>query len=517
MKKIILICLFFYASAGFAQTFYQKFPTPLALDYDVAAAEINNGYILGDNESDAASNFHDVIRLFKTDYSGNIIWAKKYDAGSGLSLHLKKLLKTLDNYILAIGYIGPDNNPIASDRYVMKLDTSGSILWSKQYSSLLVLAYNESAIIQVSDTDYVFSLDASSGGNPVLCRIDSSGNVLSAAGFSVSSSSFNGIVLHNNSLDIILKSFYVLNTDLSGGVINWQRQYHNTQQFNSLISNRCANGDLIYIAGQIAGGFGEGSSRIFRTDSLGNLEWSKNIMAWRGSVSNSGTNFDAVSQIAISESANHNIVGVSLEEGGTLLFSVFDSTGNFLYNRNRLAVGQQHFVTETAGGNYLVGSVFGFQSFSTFSSYLLSPGNPCDSILSVSITSGVDSIASAPPVTVSADTVTAANFTLTTTPISISPVVYCNPTGIAEMENTVTNNIFIYPNPAMNTLNVRQDNLQVVQINITNVLGEELLSKTIYNGDNTVNLSEINDGVYFVIISSDKHQLDSKKLIVQKK
>jgi hypothetical protein len=364
MKKIPLLFLFFCVQICLAQTFYNKFPTSLVLDYDVAAVEISNGYILGDNEMDPPFNFHEGIRFIHTDYSGSVLWSRKYDAGNGNSVHLFQLVKTSDDYVLAIGYVGPDNNSVASQRFVMKLDIFGNVLWAKQYSS--TVAYNASTIVQVSDTEYVFSMGAFSGGNPVLCHIDSAGNVLSASKFNLTLSSIDNIVHHNNSLDIILSTFYVLNTNLSGSVINWQRQYDNTQQFKSLLSNRCANGDLIYIAGQIAGGFGDGTSRIFRTDSSGTLKWSKNILAWRGTTPSPGTNFDVVTHIAINEASDGNIVGVSLEEGGTLLFSIFDSTGNYLFNRNHLATGQQSCVTETASGNYLVGSVFAAQNFSTF-------------------------------------------------------------------------------------------------------------------------------------------------------
>src|ERR1041385_4052780 len=91
MNKIILIFLSLCVKLGFAQTFYQKLPTSLNLDYDVAAVEINNGYILGDNEVNSANNFHGVIRLVRTDYSGNILWAKQYDAGTGTTIHLLQM------------------------------------------------------------------------------------------------------------------------------------------------------------------------------------------------------------------------------------------------------------------------------------------------------------------------------------------------------------------------------------------------------------------------------------------
>src|SRR5689334_22294925 len=95
MKKIILFYLSFCTSVVFAQSFYQQFPTALNLDYDVAAVEISNGYILGDNEANSANNFHGVIRLSRTDFSGNILWSKQYDAGSGTTVHLLNLLKTI--------------------------------------------------------------------------------------------------------------------------------------------------------------------------------------------------------------------------------------------------------------------------------------------------------------------------------------------------------------------------------------------------------------------------------------
>jgi hypothetical protein len=395
------------------------------------------------------------------------------------------------------------------------MDTAGNILWSKQYLSSM--GYQENAVVQTPDSDFVFAMNIFSSGNyPVLCKIDTSGNVLTSTKFNVINSAINNIVSYNNSLDIILGNFYVLNMDVSGSIINWQRQYNNSLQFNSLLSNRCANGDLIYIAGQIAGGFGEGTSRIFRTDSTGNLQWSKNILAWHGATSNSGTNFDVVSQMAIKESIDGNIVGVSLDEGGTLLFSVFDSTGNFLFNRNRLAVGQQHCIKETAAGNYLVGSVFGFQSFSTFSSYPLSASS-CDSILTTAISSGADSAIAMSPVTTSPETVTDSNFALTVTSITITPVVYCNPVGMEEIGNTGASNFSVYPNPASSTLHVHINNFQSAQIKITNVLGEEVLNKIIYDNDNIIDLSGIKEGIYFTVITDNNSRVDSRKLIVLKK
>ncbi len=516
MKTIFLISILFCVEISFAQNFYQRLPTPLILDYDADAVEIGNGYMMADNEVNAAINFHSVIRLTRTDYSGNIIWSKHYDAGAGTSIHIYELIKTFDRCVLAEGYIGPDNDIIASEKFILKADTTGNILWAKKYAS--TLPYNKGVIVQLPDSNYVFSLNGiSTGTYPSVCKIDTGGNVLAASKFHVSLSFINGIVVHNNSLDIVLGSFYVLNTDFTGSVINWQRQYNNSLQFNSLISNRCANGDLIYIDGRTDGGFGDGTSRIFRTDSLGNLIWSKNISAWRGLTPAPFTNFDVVTHIAIQESMNSNIVGVSLEEGGTLLFSVFDASGNYLYNRNRLAVGQQHSVKEISSGNYLVASVFGFDAFATYSSYPLIPASGCDSILNVNISTGTDSIATMPPIIASAETVTATNVTLTSTPVSITPVVYCTATvGIAETETTSQGGFIIYPNPSSNLMHIRLNNVKTGQIKIIDILCETVLTTSVHGGENTIDVSGLQNGIYFVIETTDKSRICKKKLIISR-
>ena len=101
MKKLLLFSIFFSAGTCFAQTFYQKFPTPLILDYDADAVEVGNGFMMADNEVNAAVNFHSVIRLTRTDDAGNVIWSKHYDAGAGNSIHMYELIKTLDGCVLA--------------------------------------------------------------------------------------------------------------------------------------------------------------------------------------------------------------------------------------------------------------------------------------------------------------------------------------------------------------------------------------------------------------------------------
>ncbi|WP_418513470.1 endonuclease [Corallibacter sp.] len=72
-------------------------------------------------------------------------------------------------------------------------------------------------------------------------------------------------------------------------------------------------------------------------------------------------------------------------------------------------------------------------------------------------------------------------------------------------------NIGIYPNPVKNILNIKLANQQETQIDIFNVLGKKVLSKTIYNSS-TINTQELTSGIYIMKIKQGNASI-SKKLI----
>lgn len=71
----------------------------------------------------------------------------------------------------------------------------------------------------------------------------------------------------------------------------------------------------------------------------------------------------------------------------------------------------------------------------------------------------------------------------------------------------------MYPNPASNTLYVTTKTNNSV-INIYNITGKIVLTKTLSQGDNLVNVSRLASGVYLARFSSD-NQVDTKKLIIK--
>jgi len=65
------------------------------------------------------------------------------------------------------------------------------------------------------------------------------------------------------------------------------------------------------------------------------------------------------------------------------------------------------------------------------------------------------------------------------------------------------NGITLYPNPATNTLYI-ESSTKILQVMISDILGNEILKQHPYNYTPTVDLSGLGEGMYFVKIVNDK-------------
>ena len=73
----------------------------------------------------------------------------------------------------------------------------------------------------------------------------------------------------------------------------------------------------------------------------------------------------------------------------------------------------------------------------------------------------------------------------------------------------------LYPNPANNELNVQLDYVNTdYKIAIYNTLGSFLYeSNQLSNGNNSINTSQLNSGIYFVKITDSQNRIYQKRLI----
>ncbi len=100
------------------------------------------------------------------------------------------------------------------------------------------------------------------------------------------------------------------------------------------------------------------------------------------------------------------------------------------------------------------------------------------------------------------------------------------PVGIGnDLINDSGKQFSIYPNPALNIIHINFNNYSNLPagqagenkvLSIRNILGEELLSKQIQNCESIIDVSNLQNGLYFVEIKTGNNQTVSTKLIIQK-
>jgi hypothetical protein len=81
-------------------------------------------------------------------------------------------------------------------------------------------------------------------------------------------------------------------------------------------------------------------------------------------------------------------------------------------------------------------------------------------------------------------------------------------------ENTTTITSSIYPNPSKGVFTVQTEKSMIGSIEIFNVVGEKICSKTIQTEKTEINLSNENTGIYFVKISNGVSTV-TKKIVIQ--
>jgi hypothetical protein len=104
--------------------------------------------------------------------------------------------------------------------------------------------------------------------------------------------------------------------------------------------------------------------------------------------------------------------------------------------------------------------------------------------------------------------------------IMINPVMGCyvppTPVGITEIDQQHYN-FNLYPNPAQNTLTIRTSELSLdaITLSIYSTLGQSVLTQT-FNNAETIDISTLPDGVYFVHLNGSSKNTTPQKLIISR-
>ncbi|HEY6062130.1 MAG TPA: hypothetical protein VIV35_00895, partial [Chitinophagaceae bacterium] len=196
------------------------------------APAADSGYVIAGQTNSFGNGGFDGL-LTKVSKKGNFVWSKAV-GGSGNDV-LYGIKRTSDNGFIAVGQTKSFGNP-AGDAWMVKLDASGNIQWSKKYGDGNVDGDNAFEVVQLSDGGYAFNgahQFAPGVSASWVVRTDNQGNVLWSKNYDHSGSDEAwGITEDGNSLVVVgfyrnpsLYDGYVMKLDKSTGAVQWIRTY----------------------------------------------------------------------------------------------------------------------------------------------------------------------------------------------------------------------------------------------------------------------------------------------------
>ncbi|MCC7513328.1 MAG: PKD domain-containing protein [Bacteroidia bacterium] len=362
MKKLsLLILILLIAQLANAQIPFQKSFGGTNTSWGNSIQQTNdNGYIsVGVTDAFGVGAF-DVFAI-KTDSSGNPIWKKAI--GETSSDFANDVQQTSDSGFIVCGYsISSFSGGFAGENiYLIKLNSNGSILWSKIIGGV----GNERAnsVRQTSDGGFIIAGTTNSwgaGGNDFyLVKTDGNGNIswtktfggaLDDVANSVKQTSDGGYIVagETNSFGAGDIDYYLIKTDALG-TLTWSKTFGGGGS-DWLYSVVQASDDGYVMGGYSISflGAGEADAVVIKTDITGSILWSKTYGEQYGDVASSivRTNDNGYALAGGQSSFPFSMV----DKG--LLFKI-DSVGNFIWanafiNSNEV----QRGICKTTDGGY---------------------------------------------------------------------------------------------------------------------------------------------------------------------
>jgi hypothetical protein len=509
-----LILFFIDHGFSFGQTTFQK-------TYDITSFDEGNflqptrdgGYIiLGSNAGVFQVNQQD-ISLIKTDAYGNILWTKNF--GDTIADFGYAVYQTSDG-----GYI------IAGDSYnsvlLIKTDSVGDTLWTKTYGD--TWADIGRAVLETFDGGIIVAGFTESAGNAsndiYLLKTNSTGDTLWTKTYGevphqedaafLQQTTDSGFIIcgHSNFGGGNNIEAYLVKTD-SLGILQWSKTYGGND-FESLAGVvQTFDGGFITVGNTNSYGAGNFDALVIKTDSNGEVMWSKSY---------GGAQNDVAESISQMPDSGYIICGYSLSFGGNAYLIRLNQFGDTLWTK---AVGETSSVNgrviypTTDGGFILLGDIY-YPATSNKDILLIKTDSTGSSncyeyntntIVTVLPLSAID-----PPTMVSA------GGHLESSPIFVGTggtgTTICFTDNVVSLELP---EIVIAPNPATDQFAVRSllpiaNGMENGQIEIFNSLGQKISSAT-FMGQAIIDCRQFPKGFYFVRVCNSERQVIQKLII----
>jgi len=515
--------------ASHAQLTFQKTFGGTGIDAGRAVLQTNEGgYVILGNTTSFGHGGADIY-LIKTDSNGSTQWSKTY-GGTG-DEDGYSIQQTNDGGFIIGGHTNSFGAGVF-DAYLIKTSSDGSLQWSKTFGG--TDNDEAWSVQQTNDGGFaVVGLTYSYGSgyeDIYLIKTDSNGNLQWTKtyggtgdddGYAIRQTNDGGFIITGTTNSFGGNDALLMKTD-SNGNLQWSK----TIDSSAVGSIQQTNEGGFIMCGGTSPGAGNGDMYLAKTASDGTIQWSKAFGGTGWDHAAGATN------ITIKTSDGGYVLGGltnSFGAGSDDLYVVkTDSVGNLLWSKTYGGTGSDEgsFIQQTNDGGYVVlgfTTSFGIGSYNLYLVKINAEGSSgCnESIPNTIVTTPTTIVTSVTPQVSSGGIETTPPTVVGTGCISTT---LCTTAGVNNLA-AVTDQISIYPNPFSSTATVNingQLNLPAVgrndngEFSMYDVYGREMKKLSIVNYPFSINRGNLPSGIYFYRISQKgENKMFSGKLVVE--
>ena len=498
---VILCLLSILVVRSSAQTTFQKTYGDSSTTYpDVGNSLVqttDGGFIIAGTRNNAMG--FESIFLIRTNAAGDTIWTR-FIKEAVIRYTATQMIATSDNNFVVTGYKsdGPTCFP-----FLVKFDSLGNILWNKSYDMISDARFF--TIIQLPDSGFLAG--GIHGYDAFFVRTDASGDTIWSRLYSATNYAFSitsiaaapdgGFVSCGYSGTGLTPDAFLMKIDSSGNFI-WAKSYGGS--FFDYASQLVSLNDQGYVVAATSYSFGlggnDGDFFLFKTDTAGNLDWSKiyggtaeDICPAVNQYPDGSLLFSGSSRSFLSGSPDIYVIKTDAA-GDTLWTEVFN--GLTTYD------GRASVLTSDGGfaitGDYFYSDGHTFLARADASGYLgcnESRAATALTIPNVQVNTVVMTTSQAQPIV---------NSYILNGSSGADVNVLCLHTETPGMERLPDLNLF--PNPVTDECTARSI-FKIYSVGIFNMLGEKIFAATAVNREQlTVNCKLIPKGIYFVKVET---------------
>ena len=304
----------------------------------------------------------------KTDSNGNLEWDKRF-IQKGIS-RAKSIRQTFDGGYIIAGYMGPATVTNYNDVWLMKTDSNGDIQWNVTFGEPIMLEEVYS-IQQTSDGGYI--LVGTKGLNysyldAWLIKTDSNGNMqwnktfegpdMADKAYSVQQTSDGGYILAGGPGPYTIMDrgnapcdAWLAKTD-SNGNLQWYKTYGGTKWDHAYSIQQTSDGGYIFAGYTGSYGAGTFDAWIVKTDSNGDIQWSKTFgeTGWNYAESIKQTiegGYIFAGRISADNTSSFDVWLVKTDSNGYTQWTYeITNIGNY--------IGDTHSVQQISDGGYIL-------------------------------------------------------------------------------------------------------------------------------------------------------------------